>query len=146
MKPTEEHVISECSRVFSAIPVIDSMNDLGRREIFTALMRRCESNDHVTEVLGRFQEEARDWVNPIAELVFIARATTKPERAPDGCENCSKDAFDPNNPKKGWEMFVRDEIDGRLVHRFCDCARGQYFREMARRRLEEGTWPHDTRR
>jgi hypothetical protein len=103
MKPTEEHVISECSRVFSAIPVIDSMNDAGRREIANALMRRCQSNDHVTEVLGRFQEEARDWVNPIAELVFIARETAKPERAQDGREDCSMDAFDPNNPKKGLE-------------------------------------------
>jgi hypothetical protein len=126
MSATKRHVKAECGRMFAAIPLISSLDDAGKREIADTLMEHCQSDEHVTEVLKFFAENALDWRNPVAELVAIARKTETPECAPPGCEACDLGP-DPFTGAQRWAAHVSAVRNGYDVAERCSCRRGRWL-------------------
>jgi hypothetical protein len=121
MKPTKEHVLDQCKRL-AAVPMIEPKTDEGKREVAEALLRNCQSNEHVTQVISAFLENTLDCQNIVAELVRLARITQKTDQPPLGCSQCE---IGPDLETGAMQWRAHIVADGGAKR--CSCRRGQWF-------------------
>ena len=81
MSVSQEGIRKALASMCAAVPLIGSMEKEGKLQIGKALLRHCQSDEHVATVIQTFLETVLEWRNPVAELVRIAEATKQPEPA-----------------------------------------------------------------
>jgi hypothetical protein len=132
MSATEQHVKEQCKRL-SSLPMIEPKTPEGKREIKDTLLRNCQSNEHVTEVITRFLEGDEDpGCMPIAALVRIAKKTRRVDEPPPGCHRCGLGP-DEFTGEMRWAPHIA--IDMGKNYSFasrCDCERGLWFQDRDR--------------
>jgi hypothetical protein len=117
--------------------MLDPKTEDGKRAVVDALMRHCQSNEHVTQVLLQFLETSRDCKNLIAEVVEIARQTYRDDQPPPGCRRCELGP-DERTGEMRWAPHVGVDRDGYSFAVRCPglpgkpCLRGKWFKQRDR--------------
>jgi hypothetical protein len=128
MSATEQCVKEQCKRL-SSLPSLEPKTKEGKREIIDALLRNCQSNLHVGEVITRFLEHEENPYNVIAALIRIAWETRRPDEAPPGCDSCALGP-DEFTGEMRWTAWIgKDRSDGISYAVRCCCERGRWLRE-----------------
>jgi hypothetical protein len=128
MSATEQHVKEQCKRLSSA-PLIEPKTPEGKREIKDTLLRNCQSDEHVTEVITRFLEGDEDpGYMPIAALVRIAKKTRRLDEPPPGCDRCALSPDEFSGEMRWSAHVIQDRGDGISYAKRCDCERGRWLR------------------
>lgn len=135
MSATEKHVKTECKRLAAAV-MIEPKSAEGKREVVDALLRNCQSDEHVTSVMTAFLEGSRECQNLIAELVSIARRTQTTDQAPAGCDTCLLGP-DLETGEMRWAPHVAVVTGSNTAATRCSCDRGRWFaaKDVERRSL-----------
>src|SRR4051794_3759271 len=129
MKANERNLKDECRRLSSLpllLPADPRAAEAAAKEIMRALLRHCQSDEHVSDVITTFLEDQRDWRNPVAELVQIARTTQRADAPQAGCDVCFLGA-ESNTGEIRWATHVTGERHGYTYAARCNCERGQWL-------------------
>jgi hypothetical protein len=129
---TESHVRAQCKRL-SAAPMIEPRTIEGKREWIDALLRNCQSDEHVTTTMTAFLETVTNYQNPIAEICRVARAMQRPASIPSGCNRCAIGRDSAG--EMCWAAHVPVERNGLSCAVRCDCQRGTWLARKDAERL-----------
>src|ERR1035441_8417824 len=91
-KTTRKHAKAQCQRLLSSYPILSPKDPAAAitqaTEVVDTLLRECQSDEHVTQVIDAFLTTALHCENVVAELVLYAGKTQRGDVAPPGCTEC----------------------------------------------------------
>lgn len=130
MAATRTHVKEQCARIFNSCPILSPKDPKAAtaqaKEVAELLLRCCQSDEHVTETVTGFIENALHCENLVAELKLFAAKTQHADAPPPGCDRCNLGEH-PTSGEQRWAPHVPGERNGYSMAVRCDCRRGRWL-------------------